>query len=46
VRGLIYEVSLTGAVGTLKEVERMNIWEFFDFLSYMRAQNEFRNEAS
>ena len=45
VRGMIYEVSITGAVGTVKEVEKLNIWEFFDFLSYIRAQNEFRAEA-
>ena len=42
---MIYEVSLTGVMGKVKEVEQVNIWEFFDLLSYLRAQNDFKIEA-
>jgi hypothetical protein len=42
---MIYEVALTGALGTIREVEQVNLWEFFDLVSYLRAQNEFRIES-
>jgi hypothetical protein len=38
-RGLIYEVALTGVYGTIKEVERIIIYDFFNYLAYKR-QNE------
>lgn len=40
-RGLIYEVAQSGAYGTINEVERVNIWDFFDYMSYIRSQNEY-----
>ncbi len=41
-RGLIYEVTLTGAFGNLKDTEAQNLWDFFDLLGYMRTQDYFR----
>jgi hypothetical protein len=42
---MIYEVALTGALGKIQEVEQANLWAFFDLVSYLRAQNEYRIEA-
>lgn len=44
VRGLIYEVAFAGGMGTVIEVEKQNIYSFFDYLSYLRAQLEYKNE--
>lgn len=38
---MIYEVAQTGAYGTINQVERVKVWDFFDYLSYIRSQNEY-----
>jgi len=43
VRGLIYEVALTGIIGRVKDVEDANMWEFFNTLAFLRSQEAFRN---
>lgn len=40
-RGLIFEVAQSGAYGTIPEVEQINLWDFFDYLSYIRSQNAY-----
>ncbi len=45
-RGLIYEVALTGIMGRVKDVEQTNMWDFFDVLGYLRSQGEFRKNLT
>ena len=45
-RGLIYEVALTGIIGKIKDVEDTNMWDFFDVLGFLRSQEAFRNALS
>lgn len=42
-RGLIYEVALTGIIGRVKDVEDTNMWDFFDILGFLRSQEAYRN---
>jgi len=42
-RGLIYEVALTGIIGRVKDVENENMWDFFDILGFLRSQEAYRN---
>ena len=41
-RGMLYEVAQDGGYGTVKEVERLGLYEFINYLSYLRAQNKYR----
>lgn len=41
-RGMLYEVGQDGGYGTISEVEQMNLYEFINYLSYLRAQNKYR----
>ena len=41
-RGMLYEVAQDGGYGTVKDVERLNLYEFINYLSYLRAQNRYR----
>jgi len=40
-RTWIYEVSESGYIGNLKEVERMGLYDFFETLDYIRAKNKY-----
>ena len=42
-RGLIYEVALTGIIGRVRDVEDTNMWEFFNTLGFLRSQEAYRN---
>ena len=41
-RGKIYEIAQDGAVGTLEKVEDMRLYDFMNYLSYIRAQSKYR----
>jgi len=38
----VYEVAQDGGYGGVKEVEQLNLYEFINYLSYLRAQNRYR----
>jgi hypothetical protein len=39
---MIYEVGQDGGYGGVKEVERMNLYEWINYVSYLRSQNKYR----
>jgi hypothetical protein len=39
---MLYEVAQDGGYGSMKEVENLNLYEFINYLSYLRAQNKYR----
>ena len=41
-RGILYEVAQDGGYGGVKEVEQLNLYEFINYASYLRAQNKYR----
>jgi len=45
-RGMLYEVGQDGGYGTVKEVEQLNLYEFINYVSYLRAQNKYRDLAT
>lgn len=45
VRGLIYEVAQSAAYGTVRQVEKINIYEFYNYLSYVRSQGKYQKKA-
>jgi hypothetical protein len=42
----MYEMAMTGMAGRIKEVQELNMWEFFDMLAYVRSQAEYRRRLS
>ena len=38
-RGLIYEAAGYGAMGTVKEVEQVNVYDFYHYLAFCRDIN-------
>lgn len=38
---MLYEVGQDGGYGTVKEVEKLNLYEFINYVSYLRAQNKY-----
>ena len=43
---MLYEVGQDGGYGTVKEVEQLNLYEFINYVSYLRAQNKYRDLAT
>jgi len=43
-RAIIYEVAQNGAYGTIPDVEKVNIYDFFNYLSFIRTQSARLNE--
>lgn len=39
---MLYEVAQDGGYGTVTDVENLNLYEFINYLSYLRAQNRYR----
>jgi len=40
-RTWIYEVSKSGYVGNLREVEQMDLYDFLETLDYIRSENKY-----
>ncbi len=40
-RGTIYEVAQSGGLGTVKQVEQVNLYDFMSYLSYQKAQSKY-----
>ena len=43
---MIYEVAQDGGCGTVSDVEKLNLYEFINYVSYLRAQNKYRELTS
>ena len=41
-RGMLYEVGQDGGYGSVKEVEKLNLYEFVNYVAYLRSQNKYR----
>ena len=41
-RGQIYEVAQDGGLGTVEEVEQTRLYDFMNYLSYLKAQSKHR----
>lgn len=39
---MLYEVAQDGGYGTVKDIEKLNLYEFVNYLSFLRAQNRYR----
>jgi hypothetical protein len=39
--GLIFEVAKDGVYGTIEEVKKVNMWDFYFYLAYIRTLNKY-----
>ena len=39
---MLYEVGQDGGYGSVKEVEKLNLYEFVNYVAYLRSQNKYR----